>query len=90
MLKSNFADIINAAGRAASPLTGGAFLSHFVPRDDSVPWAHLDIAGVADTDKELPYYARGATGWGVRTLVEWVSSRVRPVEKHATPRAAGG
>jgi hypothetical protein len=30
---------------------------------------------VADTEKELPYYARGATGWGVRTLVEWVTRR---------------
>ena len=43
----------------ARPLQGGAFLSHFVPRDDTVPWAHLDIAGVADTEKELPYYAQG-------------------------------
>jgi leucyl aminopeptidase len=40
-----------------------------------VPWAHLDIAGVADTEKELPYYKKGATGWGVRTLVEWVTKR---------------
>jgi leucyl aminopeptidase len=90
LLKSDPADIVNSAGRWASPLQGGAFLSYFVPRDDSVPWAHLDIAGVADTDKELPYYARGATGWGVRTLVEWVTSRVQRVAKHATPRPAGG
>ena len=75
LIKSDTADIVNSAGRWASPLQGGAFLSHFVPRDGSIPWAHLDIAGVADTDKELPYYAKGATGWGVRTLVEWVSSR---------------
>ena len=58
------------------------------------PAAVVDLAtltaGVADTDKELPYYARGATGWGVRTLVEWVSSRVAPVEAHVTPRPAGG
>jgi leucyl aminopeptidase len=90
LIKSHYADIVNSAGRWASPLQGGAFLSHFVPRDDSVPWAHFDIAGVADADKELPYYARGATGWGVRTLVEWVTSRVAPVADHATPRAAGG
>ncbi len=76
-IKSHFADIINAAGRQASALTAGAFLSYFVPRDDSVPWVHLDIAGVADIDKEWLYYARGATGWGVRTLVEWVTSRVK-------------
>ena len=89
LIKSDPADIVNSAGRWASPLQGGAFLSHFVPRDDSIPWAHLDIAGVADTDKELPYYAKGATGWGVRTLVEWVSSRIRAAG-HATPRPAGG
>jgi leucyl aminopeptidase len=74
-IKSDAADIVNSAGRWGSPITAGAFLSYFVPRDGSVPWAHLDIAGVADTDKELPYYARGATGFGVRTLVEWVMSR---------------
>jgi leucyl aminopeptidase len=42
-----------------------------------VPWAHLDIAGVSDTEKEWPYYAVGATGWGVRLLVNWVTSRSR-------------
>jgi leucyl aminopeptidase len=75
MLKSEFADIVNSAGRWGSPCTGAAFLSHFVPSDGSVPWCHLDIAGVADTDKELPYYGKGATGWGVRTLVQWLSER---------------
>jgi leucyl aminopeptidase len=74
-LKSDLADIVNSAGRWGSPITAGAFLSYFIPRDDSVPWVHLDIAGVADTEKELPYYGKGATGWGVRTLVEWVTAR---------------
>ena len=37
----------------------------------------VDIAPVADTDKELPYYAKGATGWGVRLLVDWISSRAQ-------------
>lgn len=72
MLKSEFADIVNSAGRDAHPLQGAAFLSFFVPGDRSVPWAHLDIAGVADTDRELPLYSKGATGWGVRTLVRWL------------------
>ncbi|HZZ42347.1 MAG TPA: leucyl aminopeptidase [Tepidisphaeraceae bacterium] len=75
LLKSEPADIINAAGRHASALTAAAFLSYFVPRDNSVPWAHLDIAGVADTEKELPYLSKGSTGWGVRTLVEWINSQ---------------
>jgi leucyl aminopeptidase len=91
-IKSDHADIVNSAGREGHPLQGGAFLSHFVPQDGDgmIPWAHLDIAGVADTEKDLPYYGKGATGWGVRTLVEWVRSKDESHLKHATPRAAGG
>jgi leucyl aminopeptidase len=74
-IKAESADIVNSAGREGHPLQGGAFLSYFVPPGDKVPWAHLDIAGVADTEKELPYYAVGATGWGVRTLLNWVMKR---------------
>ncbi len=70
MLKSDVADIVNSAGRDAHPLQGAAFLSFFVPDDPPLPWAHLDIAGVADTDKDLPLAGKGATGWGVRTLVD--------------------
>ncbi|HET6246085.1 MAG TPA: leucyl aminopeptidase, partial [Tepidisphaeraceae bacterium] len=75
-IRGDHADIVNSAGREAHPLQGGAFLSFFVPTDGSVPWAHLDIAGVADTEKELPCYAKGATGWGVRTLVKWIEGRM--------------
>jgi len=71
LMKSDHADLVNSGAREAHPLQGGAFLSYFVP--ENLPWAHLDIAGVADTEKELPYYGKGATGWGVRTLVEWAS-----------------
>jgi leucyl aminopeptidase len=93
-MKSDFADIVNSAGREAHPLQGGAFLSYFVPEDGSVPWAHLDIAGVADTEKEQPFYAKGATGWGVRSLVEWVTRRangdVNLEATQSTPPPAGG
>jgi leucyl aminopeptidase len=78
LMKGEAADLINAgAARNASPLQGGAFLTWFVKWQgkDAIPWAHLDIAGVADTEKDLPLYARGSTGWGVRTLVEWVTAR---------------
>lgn len=75
-IKSDHADIVNSAGREGHPLQGGAFLSYFVPEDGSVPWAHLDIAGVADIEKDLPYYEKGATGWGVRTLLEWMRRRI--------------
>ena len=76
-IKSEPADIVNSGGREGHPLQGGAFLSFFVKYDgdDKTPWAHLDIAGVADTEKEQPFYAKGATGWGVRTLVNWVTAR---------------
>ena len=36
------------------------------------PWVHLDIAGVAFSDKELPYAAKGGVGFGARTLIEYV------------------
>jgi len=72
-IKSHHADIVNSAGREAHPLQGAAFLSYFVP--EKLPWAHLDIAAVADTEKTMPYYEKGATGWGVRTLVEWIASK---------------
>jgi leucyl aminopeptidase len=81
LLKSNVADIANSQPRDAGSIKGALFLSYFVPRDGSLPWCHLDIAGVADTDKELPYYGKGATGWGVRTLVHWCEARAGVLPK---------
>jgi leucyl aminopeptidase len=78
MMKGDAADLVNSGpSRDASPLQGGAFLSYFVPWEgkSAIPWAHIDIAGVADTEKELPLYAKGSTGWGVRTMVQWVRHR---------------
>ena len=42
---------------------------------DPTPWCHLDIAGPADSETERPYYAKGGTGYGVRTLVEWAAGQ---------------
>jgi leucyl aminopeptidase len=42
--------------------------------DASVPWAHLDIAGVADSNKDLPYAAKGATGFGIRLLIDYLEN----------------
>ena len=79
MLQATSADIVNAPGRWGGCDTAAEFLHHFIPGnldgEAEVPWCHLDIAGVADTDKELPLYAKGATGFGVRTLVEWATAR---------------
>ncbi|MCX8043283.1 MAG: leucyl aminopeptidase [Desulfobacterota bacterium] len=65
LLKSDVADIKNAAGRPAGAITAGCFLKQFA---GTTPWAHLDIAGTAWTKKALPYIPKGATGIGVRLL----------------------
>ena len=67
------AQIVPQDGTAGT-IYGGLFLREFVHR---VPWAHLDIAGVAFTDKGSAYVPRGAVGWGVRTLVDFVERRAK-------------
>jgi leucyl aminopeptidase len=69
-IKGDEADIKNSGGREAAPITGGVFLQQFV--DPQVPWAHLDIAGTANSAKDLPYSPKGATGFGVRLLIEYL------------------
>ena len=66
-LKSDVADVKNVGGRPAGAITAAFFLSKFAK---GMPWAHLDIAGKALTDKERnPYTPKGATGVGVRLFV---------------------
>lgn len=62
------ADLKNAGGAEAGAITAALFLKEFVPAKTA--WAHLDIAGTAFATKAWKYYAEGATGFGVRTLVE--------------------
>jgi leucyl aminopeptidase len=69
-IKGDEADIKNSGGREGAPIFGGIFLKQFV--EDQVPWAHLDIAGTAHQSKELPYSPKGATGFGVRLLIEYL------------------
>jgi leucyl aminopeptidase len=68
MIKGRYGEIINSTTkREATALTAGEFLHRFA---GDVPWAHLDIAGTA-YDVRRPYFAdRGATGFGVRLLVD--------------------
>jgi leucyl aminopeptidase len=72
LIKSPIADLKNTGGRWGGSINAALFLQHFV---EKVPWAHLDIAGPASIDKERGYNARGATGAGVRLLVEWIRRR---------------
>jgi leucyl aminopeptidase len=69
-LKSGIADMKNTGPRAGGSITASLFLKQFVK--DTPAWAHLDVAGPVWTDKENGYNPSGATGFGVRTLVNWV------------------
>ncbi len=68
-IKSDIADMKNTGGRAGGVITAAALLSKFVQK---YPWVHLDIATVAWTDKERPYTPKGATGFGVRLLTQFL------------------
>ncbi|HLO89326.1 MAG TPA: leucyl aminopeptidase [Nostocaceae cyanobacterium] len=70
-LKSGIADMKNTGPRGGGSITAALFLKQFVK---DTPWAHLDIAGPVWADKENGYNNAGATGFGVRTLVNWVLS----------------
>ena len=73
MIKGRYAQIANRTERReASAITGAEFLHHFA---GDIPWAHLDIAAVAD-DGRKPYLNKGGTGFGVRLLIELALSSV--------------
>jgi leucyl aminopeptidase len=67
LIKSDVADFKNSGGRAGGTITAAVFLSKFV---ENVPWVHLDIAGPAWLAKDKPYIPRGASGVGVRLMVQ--------------------
>jgi leucyl aminopeptidase len=67
IVKSEVADVRNATGRNASAVTAACFLYAFAEKHR---WAHLDIAGTAYCEKNGAYAPKGATGYGVRLLVD--------------------
>ena len=70
-LKSPIADMKNTGPRAGGSITAALFLKQFIKE---TPWVHLDIAGPVWADKENGVNNSGATGFPVRTLVNWVLS----------------
>ncbi len=68
-LRSEVADMKNAGERWGGAINAALFLKEFV---GDTPWVHLDIAGPSTSPKERGYFNKGATGVGVRTLVEFV------------------
>ncbi|CDP10235.1 unnamed protein product [Coffea canephora] len=64
-MKSGVADMVNTGGRPGGSITAALFLKQFV--DEKVQWMHIDMAGPVWNEKK-----KGATGFGISTLVEWV------------------
>jgi leucyl aminopeptidase len=71
LIKSEVADIKNSGGRPAGTITAGWFLREFT---NGYPWAHVDIAGTAYTDRSA-IMGKGPTGFGVRLFTEFVLAR---------------
>ena len=70
-IKSDIADIKNTGGRWGGAITAAEFLHVFA---DETPWIHLDIAGMAWYEDTKPFIAKGPSGFGVRSILEWVRS----------------
>lgn len=72
ILDSPIADMRNVGVRWGGAITAGIFLQEFV--DEGMSWAHLDIAGPAFPDQAFRYFPKGATGFGVRLLIEFLQT----------------
>jgi len=68
-LKSDIADMKNTGSRWGGASTAGLFLQKFVK---DVKWAHIDVAGTAFLEKPQKEFISGATGAGVRTLLNYI------------------
>ena len=74
LIDSQIADMKNVGPREAGSITAAQFLQRYV--DEGVAWAHLDIAGMAWSDKAKATYDKGATGYGVRLLDQYIADSV--------------
>ena len=72
-LKSHIADMKNTGPRAGGSITAALFLEEFF--DNKIKWAHIDIAGTCWTDKNKGIHPSGATGFGVKTIVQWIKNK---------------
>jgi leucyl aminopeptidase len=68
-LKSDIADLKNTGGKSGALVSSAYFLSEFA---GGTPWVHLDIAGTAWLEKEKPYSPKGASGVGVRLILNLI------------------
>ena len=71
LIDSPIADMKNVGPREGGSITAAQFIARYI--DEGVRWAHLDIAGMAWSDKASSTYDKGATGFGVRLLDQYVA-----------------
>jgi leucyl aminopeptidase len=76
-IKSEIADIKNTGNRYGGAITAALFLAEFA---GNAPWVHIDIAGPRLSNKESGYIVKGATGFGVRTLIELALNEAKSQE----------
>jgi len=69
-MKSSIADLVNSGGKPAGTIAAAAFLENFI---GDWPWAHIDIAYMDLEPSGKPYTPKGATGFGLRLLIEVLS-----------------
>ena len=74
-IKSEWADMKNAGARWGGAVTAGMFLKQFVP--EKVSWAHMDVAGVAFSQKERSGTPVGASGFGVILTLTYLENLTR-------------
>jgi len=72
VLRSEIADTKNSGGGKGGTTVAALFLSKFI--NETTPWAHIDIAGTAVIDKSVLENPEGATGVGIRTLINYLFS----------------
>ncbi len=73
IVKSDVADLKNSTGRPAGTITAAHFLCEFA---EGTPWAHIDIAGMAWQNEKKSFMAKGPSGFGVRTLINYLDCNV--------------
>jgi leucyl aminopeptidase len=72
LIDSPIADMKNVGPREGGSITAAEFIHRFI--DEGVRWAHLDIAGMAWSDKAGTTFEKGATGYGVRLIDQFVEA----------------
>src|SRR6476661_633657 len=76
LIDSPIADMKNVGPREGGSITAAQFIQRFI--ENGVKWAHVDMAGKAWSDKPSSTYEKGATGYGVRLLDQYVADVLEP------------